>query len=410
MLRLRTRAFPAASLPGLVLFGLSVLGMSTTAFSQGGATLSGQTNAGRIPVPAVPFLNFTPDARSAALGEAGVALTPIGANSLFWNPSQLVFLKEDAGVSLSYTPWLRALGLDDMYLGYLAGYKKLGKDQVIGLSVNYFDQGRIEFTNNVGTSLGNYYSKEYAVAASYSRRLFSNFSLGLNLRYINSNLVGNQVINGTALKPGTTVAGDIGAFYRGDPERNTSFNFGLLLSNLGGNVNYGGTGRYPIPTNLKLGTAMTSRLGEFHKLTLTLDLNKLMVPTPPEYDNAGQIVRGKLPSSTLGGVFGSFADAPDGFGEELKEWTQSVGAEYWYNDVFAARVGYFNESVMKGNRKYFTAGVGFHYSNIGFDFAYLFPQSQSASNALAQTLRLTLSINFAKGSRVAEPDEEDTEN
>lgn len=404
MMRLRTRVLTVVSLIGFAIFGLSTL-----AFSQGGVTIGGQTNAGRIPIPAVPFLTFTPDARSAALGEAGVALTPIDANGLFWNPASLVFAKDDAGVSMSYTPWLRALGLDDMYLGYLAGYKKLGKDQVIGLSVNYFDLGRIEFTTATGAGAGQFFSKEFAVSGSYSRRLFTNFSLGLNLRYINSNLVGNQVINNVAVKPGTTVAGDIGAFYYGNTERKTSFNFGAMIQNLGGQVSYGGANKYFIPTNFKLGTAMTTRLSEYHKLTFTVDLNKLMVPTPPQYGPSGTIVAGKDPLTltTLGGIFGSFGDAPGGISEELKELTQSVGVEYWYNDVFALRAGYFNETVVKGNRKYFTAGIGMHYSNYGLDFAYLFPQSQSATNALAQTLRLTLSVGFDKKARVDEPGEED---
>ncbi len=399
MMRLRTRIFSAATL-------LASLGLSTTAWAQGGTTLSSQTNPDRLPTVMAPFLTLTPDARSAALGDAGVALAPTDANALFWNPAKLLFAPDNAGVSLSYTPWLRNTGLDDMWLSYLSGYKKLGNNQVIGISLNYFNQGLIQFTNNVGTNIGTFNSRDFGVAATYARRLSQRLSLGVSLRYINSNPAGEQVLNGIAVKPGTTVAGDIGVYYHGNTERNTYWNWGALVSNLGGQMSYGGTTRGFIPTNLKLGTAVTTRLAEYHKLTFTFDLNKLMVPTPPQYDpaNPGVILKGKDPAklTTLGGIFGSFTDAPGGISEELKEFNQSVGAEYWYNDLLAVRLGFNNQP--KGGYRFVTAGFGVHYNRYALDFAYLFPMGQQSP--LANTLRLTLAIGFDKGSRVEEPDED----
>jgi len=402
MTRFRTRLLSVAALAGLASFGLH-----SVALAQGGTTLSQQTNADRIPITAVPFLTITPDARSAALGEAGVALTPTDANALFWNPAKTMFTPDNSGVSLSYTPWLRNLGLDDMWLSYLSGYKKLGNNQFIGVSLNYNNQGLIQFTNNVGINIGTFNSREFGAAATYGRRLSQRLALALSLRYINSNLAGEQVLNGIAVRPGNTVAGDIGVYYHGNRERNTYWNFGAVISNLGGRMSYGGVNQYFIPTNLKLGTAVTTRLADQHSLTFTVDLNKLMVPTPPKYDpaNPGVILAGRDPNklTTLSGIFGSFSDAPDGFGEELREINQSIGVEYWYSNILAARVGYYNQP--KGSYQFVTAGFGVHYNKYALDFAYLFPQGQNSP--LANTLRLTLSIGFDKGARVEEPDDEE---
>lgn len=401
MARLRTCLFSA----------LTFLSAST-AFSQSApVTLGGQVNSDRIPIPAVPFLTFTPDARSGALGDAGVALSP-DANALFWNSARLPFSTKASGVAASYTPWLSNIGISDMYLGYVSGYKKIANDQIIGLAVNYFDLGQIEFTNDVGTSLGTFFSKEFSISGSYARKLSDRIGVGVNLRYINSNLVGNQVINGVAAKPGTSVAGDISFFYNGDnAERRWNVNYGATLSNLGGKVSYGGLNSYALPTNLKIGTALTRRFSEDHRLTFTLDINKLMVPTPPLVETVnGQrvIVKGRDPytQSALGGAFGSFTDAPNGFNEELQEFTFSAGAEYWFKNAFALRAGYFYENPDKGNRRYLTTGLGVNYNNLGLDFAYLF-QGGGEISPLNNTLRLTLSISFDKRTRPLILDDED---
>ncbi|MFT4032315.1 MAG: type IX secretion system outer membrane channel protein PorV [Siphonobacter sp.] len=385
---------------------LLLLGSSSALLAQ--TTVTGQVNADRIPVSAVPFLTITPDARSAGLGDAGVALSATDANGTYWNISKMVYAEKDAGVSLSYTPWLRNL-IGDMWLGYVTGYKKIGKNQVIGLSLNYFNLGEIQFTNENGIGIGQFDSKEFAASGSYALKLSNKLALGLNLRYINSNLTGNQVINGAALKPGQTVAGDISIFSNGySPEKKWYANYGAMIQNLGGKINYGGSQTpYFIPTNLKIGTAITNRLDDKNSLTFTVDLNKLMVPTPPETDSQGNITKGKDANSKslFEGVFGSFADAPGGFSEELKEISVSAGMEYSWNKILAARLGYFYESPQKGNRNYITAGFGVHYQQYGLDFAYLF-QGSGQQNPLNNTLRLTLSILLDKKLRIEEaPDD-----
>jgi hypothetical protein len=393
-----------------LLLGAGLVASSSLAQAQAVNNLNGGLN---VPNSAVPFLNFTPDARSGALGDAGVALDNPDANAIFWNPSKLVYAKSDAGAAVSYTPWLRNL-IGDMYYGYFSGYKKFGKDQVIGLSLLYFDLGEIQFTNSQGVSTGTFNSREYAFTASYSRRLARNFSMGVNLKYLESNLgAGASFANGTPLQAGSTAAADLSAYYNNSRRdavtgKGISWAYGLMISNLGGRVNYGSTQQYFIPTNLKLGGLFTYHADNFSKFNFVVDVNKLMVPTPPSYsivNGQSVIVAGQNPNRPyLSAVFGSFADAPGGFSEELKEFTGSVGVEYWYNEQFAARLGYFGESVEKGGRQYATAGIGARLSNLGVDFSYLFPTRQGSP--LANTLRLSLIFNFNKGQRVVEDSEE----
>ncbi len=384
--------------------------------------LSGQdTTAARIPTSAMPFLGFTPDARSAGMGDVGVALSPMDANAIFWNPSKLVFAEKERGVALSYTPWLRNL-TDDMYFTYLSGFRKLGKNQVLGFSLLYFDLGTIEFTNSSGQSEGSFGSREYAFTLSYSRRLFRNFSMGVNAKYANSNLAGNYSLNGMTIKPASTVMADISGYYENEIRDEVSgkgikWAFGGMLSNVGGKVSYGTTQRYFLPTNLRLGTTFTYYTDRFNKFNFAVDLNKLMTPTPPLYQTVngqpvlvnGQkvVLKGREYDNltSLSGAFGSFADAPDGFAEELKEVNINTGVEYWYNDAFAARLGYAHEARIKGDRKYFTTGIGLRVQNkYGVDFAYLIPMRQGSP--LAQTFRLSLILDLKKKDRSAELDEE----
>ena len=366
-------------------------------------TLSGQLN---IPTSSVPFLNFTPDARSGALGEAGVALGDADANAVFWNPSKLVFAKQSSGASISYTPWLRNL-IGDMYYTYLSGYGKVGKNSVVSGSLMYFDLGTVDFTTATGVAAGTFNSREYALTASFAQRLSQNFSLAVDLKYLNSNLAAGSSTPG--LKPGATAAADISAFYQNESrDRSTGqgigWAFGGMISNLGGQINYGGNEKYFIPTNLRLGTALTLYADQYNKFNFVLDFNKLMVPTP-NYNSSG--VNLNAGKNYFSSVFGSFADAPGGFSEELKEVTISTGVEYWYNDQFAARVGYFNESAEKGGRKYFTTGIGLRLQQrFGVDFSYLIPVKQG--NPLADTFRISLLFNFSKGNRIGD-DEETTD-
>lgn len=358
--------------------------VATTQAQSTKVNLAGQ--ALNVPTAAVPFLNFTPDARSGALGEAGVALGDADASAIFWNPSKLVFAKQKAGGVVSYTPWLREL-IGDMYYTNLAAYSKLGKNSVIGGSLVYFDLGTVNFTTANGTQAGTYNSREYALTASYSQRLSQNFSLGVNLKYLNSNLAAGASVYG--IQPGATAAADISAFYRNEVRDNSTgkglgWAFGAMLSNLGGRLNYGGLERYYIPTNLRLGTTVTYYADQYNKFNFLVDFNKLMVPTPNGSANT---------NNYFSSVFGSFADAPGGFSEELKEVTISTGIEYWYNEQFAVRAGYFNESAQKGGRKYVTTGIGLRLAQqFGVDFSYLLPVQQG--NPLANTFRLSLIVNF----------------
>ncbi|MEN9704039.1 MAG: hypothetical protein RLZZ209_1467 [Bacteroidota bacterium] len=298
--------------------------------SQAQTTLvSGQVNAGRIPTPTLLFLNVAPDARSAAMGDAGVALS-VDANAIHWNTAKLATTDKKMGFSLSYTPWLRNL-VNDMALYNVAGYTVTKKNLVFGFAIDYFDQGMFQATLDNGTSAGNFNSKEFAIGISHARKLSPALSLGMNLKYINSNLLGNYQGSGgvsNALKPAQTVAADISVFYAKPSVGPWKYSYGLTLSNISGKVTYGGTERNFIPTNLRVGMAATHEIDDLNKLTFTVDFNKLMVPTPPAYENGKMIGTDPATVSAIGGIFGSLADAPDGISEEIKEVTTSMGAEY----------------------------------------------------------------------------------
>lgn len=364
----------------------------------------------RVITTVVPFLNFAPDARSGGLGNAGVAMSA-DANAALLNPARLVHLKEHYGGALSYTPWLRNL-VDDMAVINFSGYHKAGKGQVVAVHLSYFNNGSIDLRDDRGESNGTFTAKEFTFGGTYSRQLSQNFSMGVTLKYINSNLAANAVIGGQSAQPARTVAGDISALYRkefGDPEIGKSFvwSVGGVISNIGGKIGYGGSQSYFLPTNLKLGTAVSISNDEKSRFNFLLDFNKLMVPTNPIYrrDAAGNWIleKGRDPKdlSLFSSMFGSFTDAPGGFSEEIKEVTINLGAEYWYKDTFALRAGYSGQSKMKGNSKFFTAGVGAKFAdNYGIDFAYLIPTTKD--NPLANTIRLTLSANLNKRSQEIE--------
>ncbi len=342
----------------------------------------------RIPSSPLQFLTFAPDARSAAMGEAGVALSA-DANSAYWNAAKLPYAEKDFGASISYTPWLRNL-VDDMWLGYATAYKKLGKRQVVSASINYFNNGELDLRTITGEQNGYFKSTELAFNGTYATQLGKNFSLGLTLKYISSNLAGNAIVNGVSLSTARTMAGDISIYYKKqlkneDTGSDLTWSLGAVLSNLGGKINYGTQVRSFIPTTMKIGGGLSFTNDGRNRFNLILDASKLMVPTP----RAGVNVNDDTP--LMKGVFGSFSDAPDGFKEEIQEVAIAVGGEYWYNGVFALRAGYFGENKNKGGRKFFTAGVGAKFlKNYGVDFAYMFPVAQNSP--LAQTLRISLSM------------------
>jgi len=348
---------------------------------------------------AMPFLMISPDARGSAMGDLGAATSPDNY-SIYWNPAKTAFMEKDLGFTLSYTPWLKKI-IDDMSISYLSAYKKITREQAIGIEFKYFDLGNINFTDERGDPLQDFRPKEFVFGVSYSRMLVENaLGIGVTARYAHSNLTGgfSQGIANADSKPGKTVAADVGVYYNKElPASNNSMAFGAVISNIGSKVTYSNESQKQfIPTNLKLGTAYTAYFDPYNSLTLGLDVNKLLVPTPPVYakDSLGNeyIVKGKSPNRTLlSGIFGSFSDAPGGLSEELKEVMVSFGGEYNYNDVFALRMGYFWEHADKGDRKFLSLGLGFQYQVFGIDLAYLAPKVE---HPLAETLRISIVFNW----------------
>jgi hypothetical protein len=350
---------------------------------------------------AVPFLLISPDSKAGAMGDVGVATTP-DANSLHWNPAKLAFVDDDMGFSMSYVPWLRAL-VPDINLSYLAGYKKLNRNEAIGIELRYFSLGDITFTDIVGNTLGQYKPSEFALGTSYSRKLADNFSLAISGRYIYSNLTGGQLAGGIPTVAGQSIAADISAYYT-KPIRiggkDIDLAFGGNISNIGSKLAYTETtDKDFIPINLRLGTSIGADFDEYNKMSFAFDINKLLVPTPPVYDGTGNdnIVAGMDPKvSVVSGIFQSFWDAPGGVREEFREINYSVGTEYWYANQFALRAGYFFEHDTKGGRKFFTFGSGVKYNVFALDFSYLINASRAinGNNPLANTMRFTLVFDF----------------
>jgi hypothetical protein len=368
------------------------------AFAQVGGTNNPTTDGrqGNAITTAVPFLLITPDARSGSLGDVGVAIDP-DVNATHWNPAKLAFTKDKYGFGLSYSPWLQKL-VPDINLAYINGYYRLDDRNVIGGSLRYFSLGEIQLVDANQTQLGNYSPNELAVDGTFARSFGENFSLGTALRFIYSNLSSGQFFDGQQTKPGTAVAADVSAYYKEDKDflgTPSTLAFGLDISNIGTKMSYADGGqKYFLPTNMRLGGASTFHLDGFNDLTFALDLNKLLVPTPPTYDSNGRIIAGKDPNRSVpSGIFGSFSDAPGGFSEEVQEVSFSTGLEYWYNKQFAVRTGYFYENPNKGNRQYLTLGLGLKYNIVDIDFSYLIANQQKSP--LANTLRFSLVFNFA---------------
>jgi Type IX secretion system protein PorV len=343
----------------------------------------------------VPFLTIAPDSRSGAMGDAGVATTP-DIYSQHWNPAKFAFIDGKAGVGISYSPWLRNL-VPDINIAYLTGYYRFDKKQVASASMLYSSLGDVPFTDEFGNLERTFKPNELAFDLGYSRIFAENFSGGIAFRFIYSNLTGGTYSGGEATRPGISFAADISGYYRKDVtifSKKAEIGAGLNFSNIGSKMSYssGQTSDF-IPMNMRLGSAGTINFDNFNKLTLALDFNKLLVPTPPIRDNNGNIIDGKDPNVSVPvAIFQSFYDAPGGFKEEIREITTSIGTEYWYNNQFAIRAGYFHENASKGNRKYFTAGAGFRFKGFQIDFSYLMPTV--ANHPLARTLRFSLAFDM----------------
>jgi hypothetical protein len=352
--------------------GVFTLGQAQAQFTQD--ELVGKQNT---ITTAVPFLMISPDSRSAAMGDAGVATSP-DENSIFWNVAKLGFIDKQNGLSISYAPWLRSL-VPDVSYSHISAFGKIDDRSVITGSFRFFSLGEINFRDNFGGDLGSHNPKELAVDVGYATRLNDNFSVGIALRYINSNLTGSQSVGGGQTQPGNAFAGDIAGFYTNTMTLNSGkelkYNIGLSLTNLGSKITFTtDEERDFIPMNMRLGTAWEYEIDEYNSIMGTVDFNKLLVPTPPAYDDSLGLYKGKdndVP--VIQGIFQSFGDAPGGLKEEIKEINYSIGLEYWYDKQFAVRAGYFNEPETKGNRKYFTLGAGIRYKVFGLDMAYLVP-------------------------------------
>lgn len=382
------------------LIGLGLLaGIAKPAAAQ--TNYNGQVNT---ITTAVPFLRISPDARSGAMGDVGIAISP-DANAQYWNVAKIPFTQKKFGVSMTYTPWLKDL-VPDIWLGYVAGYGKFGENdnQAISASLRYFSLGVINFTDIEAKPIGTGMPREFSFDVGYSRRLSEYLSTGLTLRYVHSAIatgLGNGSSGTADYKPGNTFAADVGIYYSKTNEIDEftadNFSFGAVLSNVGGKVSYNSTRRDFLPINLGLGVAYTKGIDEYNKVTLALDVNKLMVPTPQDTSTTG-VPKYYIPEkSVVSGMLGSFNDAPGGFSEELREFQVSAGVEYWYQNQFAARAGYFYEHDTKGGRKYLTVGLGVKMNVFTLNGSYLVPSGTGINrNPLSNTFRFSLLFDFDK--------------
>lgn len=345
----------------------------------------------------VPFLTIAPDSRAGAMGDAGVATSP-DVYSMHWNPSKFAFIDGNGGIGISYSPWLRNL-VPDINIAYLTGYKRIDTRQVVAASLLYSSLGDVPFTDEFGNLERTFRPNEFAFDAAYARLFSENLSGSIAFRFIYSNLTGGSYSGGVATRPGISFASDISGYYQKKItlfSKDAQLGVGLNFSNIGTKMSYSQSQTSDfIPMNMRIGASATINLDTYNKISLSLDLNKLLVPTPPIYSSIkpDSIIKGKDPNVSVPvAIFQSFFDAPGGFKEEMHEITYSTGIEYWYNNQFALRGGFFYENPSKGNRKYFTAGAGFRLKAFTLDFSYLMPLAQN--HPLAHTLRFSIAFDF----------------
>jgi hypothetical protein len=379
-------------------------------------TTVAQEDNSRTITTGVPFLLIAADARSAGLADMGVA-TSADAFSQQYNPAKYAFALNEHGVSISYTPYLTSIA-NDISLGQLTYYNKFNERSAFAGSFRYFGLGDIQLTDDVGQTLTTVNPNELALDLSYSLKLSEQFSMGIAGRFIRSAL---RIPDGTTdASAATTFAVDIAGYFQSEEIAYDDFNgrwrLGFNLQNMGPKISYDNDEFNDnfLPANLRLGGGFDFIFDEYNKIGLTAEVTKLMVPTPParvlptDLDGDGVISPSEVAAandantqaqndyrktSWTSGIFKSFGDAPDGFAEELKEFTWALGAEYWYQDSFALRMGYFNEHELKGARKFFTLGAGFKYNIVKIDVSYLFSASK-VRNPLENTLRFSLTFNF----------------
>ena len=356
---------------------------------------------------AAPFLLIAPDARSGGMGDIGVATSADGF-SLFHNPSKMAFSDRQVKAGLTYSPWLRNL-TDDIFIGSASYMNRFNENSAWGAEFRYFSLGQIDLTTNNGDSNGSVNPNEFVFTGSYALKLSETFSLGVGLKYLRSDLTFNSV-EGNAIQPINSFGVDISGYYQSFEEFYGSFSgryrFGFNITNLGPKVNYttDPDNESFIPTNLKLGGGFEFILDDYNSINTTLEFTKLLVPTPPIRDvqdedgdgDEDEIIAGQDDNvGWISGIFQSFGDAPDGFSEELSEFTYALGVEYLYNNAFALRGGYFHESQDKGNRQFFTLGAGFKTNALNVDLSYLI-NSSDVNNPLENSLRFSLSFDLGE--------------
>ena len=393
----------------LLLAGILMIGIACNTNAQTPAALTGQTR--NYISTGMPILLVAPDATAGALGDVGVATTP-DIYSAHWNNAKFAFIEGDLGFSTTYTPWLRNLGVGDMNLLYLGGYKRINTRSTIAASLTYFSLGEIQSTDTEGNSTGLLNPNEFAADVTYAMKLNDELSIGASGRFIQSDLTNGQDISDgggyVTTKPGRSLAADLGFYWQHPIDGAQEVALGAFVSNMGAKLSYSDDDTHQefLPANLRVGARYTNELDESNKISLMVDINKLLVPTPPvtvgdsTYSNYYRNLKEDYNNTgVMRGIIQSFYDAPGGFSEELRELQISVGAEYWYKNTLAARAGYFYENDTKGGRKYATVGFALKYNVMQFDFAYLIPTTAFSSNPLSNTIRISLTFNLTKSKK-----------
>ncbi len=391
-----------------LLVGTLLIGFAYNTNAQTPAALTGQTR--NYISTGMPILLIAPDATAGAMGDAGVASTP-DIYSAHWNNAKFAFIEGDFGLSTTYTPWLRNLGVGDMNLLYLGGYKKINSRSTVAASLTYFSLGEIQSTDPEGNSNGTMNPNEFAADVTYTMKLNDELSLGASGRFIQSDLTnGQNVSDGSGYvttKPGRSLAADLGLYWQHPIDEAQTVAVGAFISNMGAKLSYSDddTRQEFLPANLRVGARYSYELDESNRINVVADVNKLLVPTPPvtvgdvTYSDYYQNMTEYYNTGVMRGIIQSFYDAPGGFSEELRELQYSVGAEYWYKNTLAARAGYFYENDTKGGRQYATVGFALKYNVMQFDFAYLIPTTAFSSNPLSNTIRISLTFNLIKAKK-----------
>lgn len=361
---------------------------------------------------AMPFLRIAPDARGGAMGDVGITVTP-DPNSIHYNAANLAFTEKSTALALTYTPWLRELNLNDVYLLHFSGYKKLSKLETIGFGLRYFSLGEINFTDVQGVQIGLGNPRELEFNVAYARKLGDNFAASLSAKYVYSNLASGQNVNGIDINSANAFAADVGITYKKKTKLggyDSEWTYGLALTNLGSKVSYTDIAEVQdfLPSNLGFGAGLLMNFDQYNTMSFHVEINKLLVPTPvarfmlnedgvnvdnPEWDMNNDGIADYRQKALFSGVFGSLGDAQGGFGEEVKEFSFSIGTEYWYDKQFAVRAGYYYEHPEKGDRQFLTVGLGIQYNIFGINLSYLVP-TNNRRNPLDNTLRFSLIFDF----------------